>query len=74
MDTFRYVLAVMLVISLPPAIAYWFVIHPFAALWRRVGSCQYTESRRIPSVLDVTCCGLPTTGCCGFGRFWSGTR
>jgi len=37
MDTFRYILAALLVISLPPAVAYWFVIHPFAALWRRVG-------------------------------------
>jgi len=37
MDTARYVLAVLLVISLPPAVAYWYVFHPFAAFWRRRG-------------------------------------
>lgn len=33
----RYWIAVPLVISLPGAVAYWFVIHPFAAFWRRLG-------------------------------------
>jgi protein-S-isoprenylcysteine O-methyltransferase Ste14 len=27
----------MMVISLPPAILYWFIIHPFIGFWRRVG-------------------------------------
>jgi len=35
--TFRLVLAYLLVVMLPPAILYWFAIHPFAAAWRRVG-------------------------------------
>ncbi len=34
----RYWIAVLLVISLPGAMAYWFVIHPFAAFWRRLGA------------------------------------
>jgi protein-S-isoprenylcysteine O-methyltransferase Ste14 len=37
MDTLRHIVAVVVVISLPPAIFYWVVIHPFAAFWRRVG-------------------------------------
>jgi protein-S-isoprenylcysteine O-methyltransferase Ste14 len=37
MTTARYIIAVLLVISLPPAMAWWFVIHPFVGFWRRVG-------------------------------------
>ena len=37
MDTFRYVMAVSFAMMLPPAIGFWFVIHPFAEFWRRRG-------------------------------------
>ena len=37
MTTARYTIAVLLVISLPPAMAWWFVIHPSVGFWRRVG-------------------------------------
>lgn len=37
MDTARWVLGVLLVVMLPPAIVFWYLIHPFAAFWRRVG-------------------------------------
>lgn len=37
MDTIRYVLGVLLMVGLPPAIFYWLLIHPFAAFWRRLG-------------------------------------
>jgi protein-S-isoprenylcysteine O-methyltransferase Ste14 len=37
MSTSRYIIAVLLVISIPPALAWWFVIHPFVGFWRRVG-------------------------------------
>jgi protein-S-isoprenylcysteine O-methyltransferase Ste14 len=33
----RYALAVLLAITLPPAILYWFLIHPFIGFWRRRG-------------------------------------
>jgi protein-S-isoprenylcysteine O-methyltransferase Ste14 len=33
----RRFIAVMMVISLPPAILYWFIIHPFIGFWRRMG-------------------------------------
>jgi enterochelin esterase family protein len=38
MDTARYVLGVMLVVGVPPAVVFWIIIHPLAGFWRRVGS------------------------------------
>ena len=38
MDTVRYYLAVLLVVLVPPIMAFWCVVHPLAAVWRRVGS------------------------------------
>ena len=28
MDTFRYVMAVLILIGLPPGLVYWFIVHP----------------------------------------------
>jgi len=36
MDSARRVLAIVLVVTMPPAIAFWLVVHPFAKHWRRV--------------------------------------
>ncbi len=33
----RRVIGIMLAISLPPAILYWYIIHPFIGFWRRMG-------------------------------------
>jgi len=56
LDGLRYWFAVMLVASLPPALIYWFIIHPFAALWRRLGS---TKSLAILySLLGLSMLGL----------------
>jgi protein-S-isoprenylcysteine O-methyltransferase Ste14 len=33
----RYVIGALLAITVPPAIAYWFIVHPFIPFWRRVG-------------------------------------
>lgn len=38
MDTFRYVMAVLTVMGTPPALAYWFIVHPFIGFWRRRGT------------------------------------
>lgn len=38
MDQVRYVLGVMLVVGVPPAVLYWFIIHPLAAFWRKMGT------------------------------------
>ena len=45
LDAARYWLAVVTAISLPPAILYWYLIHPFAERWRRLG--------RLPTYLIV---------------------
>lgn len=37
MNTARWVLALLSVVMLPPAIVHWLVVHPFARFWRRVG-------------------------------------
>lgn len=38
METARYVVGVLLVVGLPPGLAWWFVVHPFVAIWRRIGA------------------------------------
>lgn len=38
MNTFRYILGVLLVVGLPPGITWWFVVHPFVGFWRRLGA------------------------------------
>ncbi len=37
MDAARYWLALVTVVSLPPALLLWLVIHPWVGFWRRVG-------------------------------------
>ena len=37
-DLASYAMGVLLAITLPPAIAYWFIVHPFVGFWRRVGT------------------------------------
>jgi len=37
LETMTYWLALLIVVSLPPALLYWYLIHPFAAAWRRLG-------------------------------------
>lgn len=38
LDRIRYAFGVLLAISLPPALAYWFILHPFIGFWRRAGT------------------------------------
>jgi protein-S-isoprenylcysteine O-methyltransferase Ste14 len=38
MDKTRYVIGVLLIVGLPPAVVYWLLIHPFVNFWRRVGT------------------------------------
>jgi protein-S-isoprenylcysteine O-methyltransferase Ste14 len=37
MDIFRYILALLVVVCVPPGVVLWLVIHPFARFWRRLG-------------------------------------
>ena len=36
-DVVAYWLAVLTLLTLPSAILYWFLIHPFTPMWRRLG-------------------------------------
>jgi protein-S-isoprenylcysteine O-methyltransferase Ste14 len=38
MDKARWFIAVMMVVWVPPAITAWYLIHPFARFWRRLGT------------------------------------
>ena len=38
LDLIRYGSGVMMALMLPPAIVYWFIVHPFVGFWRRVGA------------------------------------
>ena len=37
MNSVRYFVALLLLLSLPPALIFWFVIHPFVSYWRKLG-------------------------------------
>ena len=36
-DKARYLLALLIEIGMPPALLYWFLVHPFTRFWRRLG-------------------------------------
>lgn len=59
MNTARYVIAVLVLIGLPPGILLWFFIHPFASFWRKKGP-----------VWTYTIVGLPMVGLM-VGLFWA---
>jgi protein-S-isoprenylcysteine O-methyltransferase Ste14 len=37
MDSVRYFVALILVVGLPPGLMFWFVVHPLARFWRKLG-------------------------------------
>ena len=39
-DRVRHVLAVLSIVTLPPGLLFWFVIHPWARRWRRLGPAR----------------------------------
>lgn len=51
MDTARYVLALIAVISYPPAVGWWFLVHPFVRLWRRLGRPVFYTVLTITSLI-----------------------
>jgi protein-S-isoprenylcysteine O-methyltransferase Ste14 len=57
-ETFRYGLALVLLITLPPLLFYWPVVHGFIGFWRRVG----------PWATYVVLLGGAALG--AFGLFW----
>lgn len=48
--TTRYVIAVLVLVSVPPAIGLWYAIHPFARVWRRIGPIATYLVLLIPAV------------------------
>ncbi len=40
MNTVRYVLAVLVLVTLPPALLVWFLAHPLARFWRKLGAAR----------------------------------
>ncbi len=38
MDTFRYIVGVLLVVGIPPGLTWWFLVHPFVGFWRGLGA------------------------------------
>lgn len=38
MSTLRWILGLFVVAGMPPAIAWWFLVHPFVGFWRRIGA------------------------------------
>jgi len=51
-NTFRYVIAVVLMVSLPPGLLMWFVVHPFAPFWRRLGT-KWTYAILVSGMLAI---------------------
>ena len=41
MNTARYILALISIISFPPAVGWWYVAHPFVRFWRKLGRPLY---------------------------------
>ena len=37
MDTFRFWLALLMLMFMPGAVLFWFLVHPFVRFWRRLG-------------------------------------
>lgn len=51
MNTARHVVAVLLLMSLPPGLLLWFFIHPFASFWRKLGPVWTYSILSVPVVL-----------------------
>ncbi len=56
MSNVRYVFAVMVVTAVPPAVVWWFVVHPFVGFWRRVGTAATLGLMTV--FLLTSCVGL----------------
>jgi len=50
MATVRYFIAVWTLLTVPPALALWYAIHPFARSWRKIGLIATYSVLMIPTV------------------------
>ena len=58
MKTFRYIVALVVLISLPPGLLLWFCIHPFAGFWRKLGPVWTYTLLGIPMIGVMVAIGL----------------
>lgn len=72
MDGVRRVLGALLVIGVPPAVLFWFVIHPLAPFWRRAGPWAAYLTATAVSVAFVVALALAWQGILGrdLGTSW----
>jgi protein-S-isoprenylcysteine O-methyltransferase Ste14 len=61
MDAFRYYLALLVVMGVPGAFAFWFSIHPFVKFWRQMG-VRWTYAFHIALVLGVAVAAFQLRG------------
>lgn len=53
MDSVRYFFALMLVMFIPPSVGLWYLIHPFARFWRRLGPLITYTILLVPVCLGI---------------------
>jgi protein-S-isoprenylcysteine O-methyltransferase Ste14 len=51
MDTARYIVTMLLAVSMPPAVLLWFAIHPFSRFWRGLGLAWTYSILSVPTLL-----------------------
>ena len=51
MDTARYIVTMILAVSMPPAVLLWFAIHPFSRFWRGLGLAWTYSILSLPTLL-----------------------
>ncbi len=51
MDTARYIVTMILAVSMPPAVLLWFAIHPFPRFWRGLGLAWTYSILSVPTLL-----------------------
>ncbi len=51
MDTARYIVTLILAVSMPPAVLLWFAIHPFTRFWRGLGLAWTYSILSVPTLL-----------------------
>lgn len=72
MNSIRYWLAVILVVTGPPAVVWWFVVHPFVGFWRRLG--KLLSSLIVLALMLVACYFLYQARDALLGRDLGGNR
>ena len=55
-ESIRYYPALFIVVTWPPALLFWFVVHPFVDFWRRVG--PWITYAIVVSIMAVIAAGL----------------